>query len=285
MTERVGFSLRRIGTIAGNTFIESLRQKVFNFLLLVALALIASGLFFRQFSFSEQFKFVKDTGLGFMAFFGALIAIVGTAQLLPTEMENRTIYTLLAKPVRRVEFLLGKYVGSLLLLFVSLVLMSLMFGAELMIMEAGAIQEVRRDGPSAPGVTTEQAIRDIQAEARDGDLVKAVLLIQVKVALLAAITLLFSTFSTSMVFNVTMGFMAWIAGTLVEPARDVLVHQPFALALLAIIPDLGVFNVADELVQGLTVTWQHTGLVMGYGLGRILLLIGAAYFIFSQREI
>lgn len=285
MTRRVGFSLRRIGTIAGNTFVESLRQKVFNVLLLVALALIASGLFFRQFSFSEQFKFVKDTGLGFMAFFGALIAIVGTAQLLPAEIENRTIYTLLAKPVRRVEFLLGKYLGSLLLLFVSLLLMGLMFGAELLIMESGAIQELRREGTADPALTPEQAIREIQAEARDLDLVKAVILIQVKIALLAAITLLFSTFSTSMVFNVAMGFMAWIAGSLVEPVREVLVNHPFALALLAIVPDLSAFNVADELVQGLTVSWEHTLLVAGYGLGRTVLILGAGYFIFSQREI
>ena len=109
MTERVGFSLGRVGTVAANTFVESLRQKVYNILIIFALVVIASASFFSQFTFSEQLKFVKDFCLGAVSVFGTLIAIVGTAQLLPAEMESRTIYTILAKPVRRVEFLLGKY--------------------------------------------------------------------------------------------------------------------------------------------------------------------------------
>ncbi len=285
MKPGVGFSVGRIGTLAGNTFTEALRQRVFNVLLLVALALIASGLFFRQFSFSEQFKFVKDTGLGFMAFFGSLIAIVATAQMLPSELESRTIYTVLAKPVRRVEFLLGKYVGCLLLLFVSLLMMAIMFGAELLIMERGALAQLRETGPQMPGLTMDQSIAAIHEQVRDPDLVKAVVLIFAKVSLLAAITMLFATFATSMVFNVAMGFMAWIAGTLVEPVREILGGHPILLALLAALPDLAVFNVADDIVQGLAVSWQHVATVTVYAAGRASLILAAAYFIFAQREI
>ena len=99
-----------------NTLTEAVRQKVFNFFLIIGLVFIASASFFAQFTFGEQMKFIKDTCLGVISVISTLIAIVGTAQLLPSEVENRTIYTILAKPVRRFEFLLGKFFGSLLLL-------------------------------------------------------------------------------------------------------------------------------------------------------------------------
>ncbi|NQU11758.1 ABC transporter permease subunit, partial [bacterium] len=209
-TERVGFSLGRVAVIALNTFTESVRQKVFNVLLIFALVAIASASFFSQFTFSEQLKFVKDFCLGAMAVFGTLIAIVGTALLLPAEIENRTIYTILSKPVRRVEFLLGKYAGSVLLIFLSLVMMSLMFAAALVFKENRLVAERRADVTAAD----DQAAADVQAiheQARDPDVIKGVLLIFVKLALLAAVTLLISTVSHSMVFNVSVALMVFLA--------------------------------------------------------------------------
>ena len=107
--ERVGFSAHRVSVIAVNTLTEAVRQKVFILFLLIGLVFIASAIFFAHFSFGEQMKFIKDTCLGVISVISTLIAIVGTAQLLPSEVENRTIYTILAKPVRRFEFLLGKF--------------------------------------------------------------------------------------------------------------------------------------------------------------------------------
>src|SRR5712671_2114993 len=86
--ERVPFSLGRTWTIAEATFTEAVRQKVFNFLLLAGLIFIASSSFFSQYSFGEQLKSVKDTCLGAISVLGTLIAIVGTAMLLPNEVEN-----------------------------------------------------------------------------------------------------------------------------------------------------------------------------------------------------
>src|SRR5579871_3605149 len=131
--EHVGFSLRRVGVIATNTLTEAIRQKVWIFLVIIGLAI-----FFSQYSFAdqqEQIKFIKDTSLGVISVISTLIAIVGTAQLLPNEVENRTIYTILAKPVRRFEFLLGKFCGSLLLLALSVAAMCVMFALVLWIKE------------------------------------------------------------------------------------------------------------------------------------------------------
>ena len=288
MTERVGFSVARVGTIAANTFTESFRQKVYLVLLLVGLAVLAGALFFVQFSFSEQLKFVKDYCLGVLSVFGTLIAIVGTAQMLPAELDNRTIYTTLAKPVRRLEFLLGKYLGSVMLLLLTVVIMGALFGAVLASKQRRLVADTLREAEhiTNPNMAEVQdTIAKIRAEAFDPDLVKGVVLIFVKLSLLASITLLFSTFSTSMVFNVVAAFMAFFAGHLRATAAEEWARHNVVMYLLAIVPDLSTFNVADDIILGNAIPWSHVNEVALYGLVRIVLIVAAAHFIFSKREI
>ncbi|MGD0016933.1 MAG: ABC transporter permease subunit [Verrucomicrobiia bacterium] len=287
--ERVGFSLRRVWIIGLNTFTESMRQKVFNILLVFALVAIGSASFFTQFTFNVQLKFIKDFCLGAMSVFGTLIAIVGTAQLLPNELENRTIYTILAKPVRRLEFILGKYTGAALLLFLTVLMMSVMTGIVLKFKEvrmiADAQQVVQQSVSPEERSLTEEDLAQIRTETRDMDMVKAVILIFVKLSLLAAITLLISTFSTSMVFNVAIAFMVFFAGHMRSTAAEAWAQHKIWLALLAIIPDLGAFNVADDINLGNMIPWQHVGQVTVDGLGRIVVILIATHLIFAKREI
>jgi hypothetical protein len=287
--EHVGFSLNRVGVIALNTLTEAVRQRVFNFFLIIGLVFIASASFFAQFTFGEQIKFIKDTCLGVISVISTLIAIVGTAQLLPNEVENRTIYTILAKPVRRFEFLLGKFFGSLFLLGVSILAMSLLFGAVLFIKEQGMLRELRQQyagGQSAADAADlNQQMRQIPKEVFDPDLVKAVLADFTKASLVAAITLLVSTFSTSLVFNVVVPFLVFIAGMLRGSAVDVWGGRPVLMALLAVVPDFGFFSIADEINLGNVVPWSHIGEIVFYGLARTLIILVAAHLIFSRREI
>jgi hypothetical protein len=220
-----------------------------------------------------------------LSIFGTLIAIVGTAQMLPAELDNRTIYTTLAKPVRRLEFLLGKYFGSVLLILLTVVVMSLLVALVLVFKEqrlvADTLSAVR--GVRSPEV--EDAIRQIRHDAFDPDIIKGVLLIFMKLSLLASITLLFSTFSTSMVFNVVTAFMAFFAGHLRATPGEVWSQHTAVIWLLAIIPDLSAFNVADDIILGNAIAWSHVNEVALYGLVRIVLILAAAHFIFSKREI
>src|ERR1700678_3665705 len=133
-------SLLRIITIGRNTLTEAVRQKVLNVLLIFSLVLVGSSVLVSQLAtgdldsagiFDAQIKFVKDFGCGSIGLFGFLIALLSTAQLIPQELHNRTIYTILAKPVRRSEFLLGKFFGIGLLLALCVALMSLAFAAAL----------------------------------------------------------------------------------------------------------------------------------------------------------
>ena len=289
--EQVGFSLNRVSVIGVNTLTEAVRQKVFIFLLVIGLVFIALAIFFSQYSLGEQeqMKVIKDTCLGVISVISTLIAIVGTAQLLPSEVENRTIYTILAKPVRRFEFLLGKFYGSVLLLVLSMVAMSLMFGAVLWIKEQGMIRELSQTYLGETRAATEQAnqqIQQIKIAVLDLNLVKAVLADLVKAILVASITLLVSTFSTSLVFNVAVPFMVYVAGMLRGTAVEMWgSSHRLTMALLAIVPDFGLFSLADDINLGNLVSWAHVSQLVVYGLGRMLFIVVAAHLIFSRREI
>src|SRR3712207_6484678 len=132
------FSSRRIAAIAGNTFTELTRLKVFYALLIFALVLIGSSLFMARLTFQQEFQVLKDVSLGAMSIFSSLLAIVAAARLLPQDIEDKTVYAILAKPVPRFEYVTGKLTGVLLLLAASVVLMAAMFAAVLYLREQSA---------------------------------------------------------------------------------------------------------------------------------------------------
>ena len=113
--------------IARTTLGEALRKKILNIFLFGAIAMIIFSVSFAYFSYREELTLIKSMGLGVIAIAGIFIAIIQGINLVPAEVERRTIYTILSKPVRRYEFLLGKYLGSLLTIIVNLGLMSVVF--------------------------------------------------------------------------------------------------------------------------------------------------------------
>ncbi len=113
--------------IAKATFGEALRKKILNVFLLCAIALIVFSVSFAYFTARQEMTIIKSLGLGVIALAGMFISVVLGINLIPAEIEKRTIYTILAKPVKRYEFLLGKFLGGTLTMFVNLALMTLIF--------------------------------------------------------------------------------------------------------------------------------------------------------------
>lgn len=315
----VYFSPRRVWTIALNTLVEVTRQKVFYFLIVFALLMITAANFFSIFTFGEeaqhitQLKFIKDTGLGAISVFGAIIAIVATAQLLPAELENRTIYTILAKPVHRSEFLLGKYLGATLLLVISVALMSTLFLAVVFLKERNLAATTYRETieithaniadnkdmtPQAKEQVMAQAhqkavqvVQEIHKTAGYADIGKALLATTVKVLLIAALTLLFSTFATSLVFTVVVSAMVYFAGHL-EPAAQrfyassgTLLGKFMSGCITWLVPNLAAFDVADDLFVGTPLSWFKLFKIVSYGVFYLLVTLSLAHLIFRQREI
>src|SRR5256885_1150199 len=95
------FSLRRVSAIASNTLTDLTRQKIFYVLLIFALLLIGSSVFMARLSFQQEFRILKDISLGAISIFSSLLAVVATARLISQDIEDRVVYTILAKPVPR----------------------------------------------------------------------------------------------------------------------------------------------------------------------------------------
>ena len=144
------FSPRRIAAITSITFTGLIRQKAFYVVLIFALILIGNSIFMARLSFQQEFQLLKDVSLGAISIFTSLLAIVATARLLSQDIEDRTIYTILAKPVPRFEYLAGKLAGVLLLLALSTLVMSAMFFAVLFLREQTLLNETVRQMAGAP---------------------------------------------------------------------------------------------------------------------------------------
>ena len=275
----VPFSFNRLSIVAGNTFLEAVRQKLFNFLLLLAVTLVASAQLFREFNFgSSELKFIADFGFGAMVFFGSTLTIAATAQLFFSEIENRTALTLLAKPIWRTEFIFGKLLGvfAVVGVFCALttgLLLALIYHRETALMTAH---------PEAF-----EAGRLIHY----GDLFLMGVLQWLKFGVLAAITLLVASFSNTNLYTVIMGFFMLVICHLQYLARDAYSHvTALPLRLLVqglgyVFPNFQVFNLADQIGIGQGIDSLVFVRVSGYALIYIAVFGGLAVYSFSQREI
>jgi ABC-type transport system involved in multi-copper enzyme maturation permease subunit len=252
------FSLGRAGAIAGNTFTGLTRLKIFYVLLLFALLLIGSSAFMAQMTFQQEFQVLKDIGLGAMSLFTSLLAILATARLLPQEIEDRTVYTVLAKPVSRFEYLAGKLLGVLLLLALSLIAMSALFFVVLTLREQSVLSGTARQMSAAPAEQSAEATRLVPASAFNPSVFFGIAAIYAKGCLLAALTLFVSTFATSTIFTTIVMAFVYFIGHLQPIAREYWLQSNTAdwlpktfLAIVALIfPDLQLFNLTDDVVAG-----------------------------------
>jgi ABC-type transport system involved in multi-copper enzyme maturation permease subunit len=305
-------SLGRIIVIARNTLTEAVRQKVLNVLLIFGLVLVGSSVSVSALAtpgidnstlYSEQIKFVKDFGCGAIGLFGFAIALLSVAQLIPQELHNRTIYTILSKPVRRSEFLLGKFVGVVLLLALCVALMSLAFAAALYFQElkdvdlTNNIYNVGKPHWDVnPNVVSlyHHDIQSIAGQVRDPRLIEAILLIFAKLVMTTGIGLLVSTFATSSIFTIVTTFMIYLIGHLEGTARDVWLGHGAETSLwlsslvgviAVLIPDMNSFTIVDEILAGNVVPWAHTMSLLGYASVYLVVLLAVSVVIFDFREI
>ena len=279
--------------IARNTFTELVRQKVFYFLMIFALLVIGNSAFMAKFSFQEQFQMLKDISLGAMSVFGSIIAILATANFLPKDMEDRTIYTILAKPVPRFSYLLGKLCGICSLLAVSILLMSAVFLAVLWIRESTVLAETRAQLQGSSAEEIAAAVKEVTNATFNMNLIPGIAVIFLKSALLASLTLFLSTFATSSIFTILMATALYFIGHLQSTAReywlagvDVQWWSRLLAALVSLLfPDLQAFNLTDDIIAGAAVPMAVFAGTIGLGLLYISVYFSLAALVFSDREL
>jgi ABC-type transport system involved in multi-copper enzyme maturation permease subunit len=254
----------KIVPIALNTFRESVRDRVLYNLILFVLLLVGASIFLGELSMSQEAKIIVDIGLYAMRFFGVLIAIFIGIGLVYKEIDKRTIYSLLAKPLQRHEFILGKYFGLCLTLFVNSLVMALGISLALLWVKGGADPMQIKIWPTA-------------------------YLIFLELMVMTAISLLFSSFS-SPALSALLTFFLFIIGTRSADLKLFAATVSSGLvkmvcqAMYYLLPNLDNFNFIMATAHGKTPPLQMVGAATLYAALYIAGLLAATVMIFQRRN-
>lgn len=253
--------LLRIQTIAWNTLREAVRSKVLYVLLFFALVLIGTGVLLSTLSYVERERILQDVGLASIRLFGAAIAIFVGVGLIHKEVDRRTVFTILSKPVSRTEFLVGKFAGLVATLWL-----------QVAIMAAGFV-----------------VVSILAGAPLDAGYAKALVLVAGELAVLVAVATLFSSFTTPMLASL-FGAGFYLAGHLTRDLRELgaqsgsLVAERVTLVIHRVLPDLEAFNASLEAVHQVPIPASAVWQPLLYGAGYCTMLLLLAALIFERRD-
>jgi len=247
--------------VAGNTFRETIRDKILYNLVLFAVLLIGTSTLLGTLTIGEQARIVNDLGLAAINLVAVIIAIFVGIGLVTKEIERRTVYTILARPITRVQFVLGKYMGLGLIVIVNIAIMFVMFLGTIL----------------------------LTGNVIHGSLFQAVELILVETLLVMAMALFFSTFSSS-TLSATMTLGLFVIGYLTSDLKGIAEKsqsqftEAALTALYYICPNLEMLNIKGQAASGLLVAAGYQATATVYGLLYAGLLLTGACFIFQRRD-
>ncbi len=250
-----------ISVIALNTFRENLRDKILYNLVFFAVMLIGLSVLLADLTIMEHHRMIKDMGLAAINVVGLIIAIFTGIGLVNKEIERRTVYTIMARPISRTTFILGKYCGLALTLLINILVMLGVF----------------------------LAILGLYGVPITWTLFQAVQLIFVEMLLITAMALLFSTF-TSSTLSAIVTLALYVIGHLIGDLKGLtqngqtIVLKNVVSALSYLCPNLELLNIKGQAAMGVTVTASYEALASVYGLSYTAASIALACMIFQRRD-
>jgi ABC-type transport system involved in multi-copper enzyme maturation permease subunit len=250
--------------IVRNTFREAVRDRVLYNLILFALLLIGSAIFVGELSGGQEAKIVIDLGLSAMLLFGAFIAIFVGVGLVHKEIERRTLYAILSKPIGRGQFLFGKYLGLNLTLLVNIVVMGIGVVLALLYTRRSLDPLVWKIWP-------------------------AILLIYFELLIVTAIALVFSSFS-SPALSALLSFFIFVIGhfssdlkALSESVASIPARWLFRV-LYYLLPNFSNFSAITATAHGATPDARTVAGAMLYGALYVGVLLSLAALVFRRRN-
>ena len=294
------FSPSRIWVITTNTFTQLVRMKVFYFL--IAFAILSAGLNLLEFdtgatdTSEQKLRSVKSLSFFIIRSFSIVFAIAATAILIPKDIEERTLYTILCKPVPRLDYLTGKFLGVFLLMGVAIAVMSLLLNGIIHYHTVAAmIEETARF--QAAGASEQTIALRMQELSRYGvtwSLQYASLAILMEATLIAGVALLISTFSSSTLFTIVSTVVIFFIGHFQADAREYYLSKQslgetdsttYLTQLVAILfPDLQLFGVSDGLLKGKTISLAQMGQLALTMLLQCGMYLALSWFAFRKKE-
>ncbi len=266
--------MRTISLIAVAVFRESVRDRVPYAMVVFAVLLMAASYLIAQMTAGQDMKIIKDLGLAALSIFGLFIAVFIGIGLVSKEVEKKSVFGMLSKPVSRSQFVLGKYAGLVMTLAVNLGVMTIAYYAVLYYMYLNSSAAARAGWP---------------APAMDPRLLIAIGLIFAELMLVTAVALFFSTYSSPLLATLlTIGL--WVAGHFnadlrnFETVVDSAAVAALARAIYYVLPNLAPFDVKAEVVYGMPIAMRHVLYTVAYAIVYITTLLVAAVAIFRRRD-
>lgn len=256
--------ISRLSAITLNTFREAVRDRVLYNLILFVLLLVASAPLFGQISIGLERLILVNVGLSSISIFGVIIAVFVGIGLVSKEIDKKTLYTILSRPVRRWEFIVGKYFGLLVTLVVNTALMTVGFYLALLI----NAQRLHRS---------------------DALILVAIYFIVLQLMMMVALTLLFSTFS-SPIFSAIFAFALFVIGTFAEDLKNFAALAQGGVRWLItgvsyVVPNFASLNVISQTAHnqavGTSLVWFNTLYAVCYSAA----VTAAAVLIFERRNL
>lgn len=254
--------LARIGTIALNTLREAIRDRVLYNLVLFVLMITAAAVFLGEITAGNEARVIVNLGLSATLLFGTFIAVFVGIGLVSKEIERRTVYALFAKPLRRSEFIVGKYLGLCLTLLVNTAVMGLGVSLALLYVHHGDL------ALSIWG---------------------AVALIFFELAVITAVAILFSSFSSpalSALFTVAIFLIGHFSSSLKDLAQTLgsQVSRDVITVIYYLLPNFSHFSFITSASHGDTPPAATFAQAAVYALVFIVVLIWATVLIFNRRN-
>ena len=295
--------------VATTTFHEAIRRRWVTALLGFAIVMLAVSTFFTWMQPGSQQKFLRDYGLGFTVIMTLIAAVFLGVALIPPEIERRTIFTILSKPVTRVEFLIGKYLGLMFTLMLNLAVMGTIFliSYGLFVIQKDGADALKGANFLANIVNLPQAyalanqadnigvsINGVGADL--ASLARALLLHLGTLSIMASFAIMLSQFLTG-ITAIIISFVVYFLGQSAaywqrlsggggDDATPVLTGPVRVIAdgVYAVLPHLDTFDVRERLVNDLPVGWNYMLKAGSAGMTYTAVMLAVAYFAFSERE-
>jgi ABC-type transport system involved in multi-copper enzyme maturation permease subunit len=255
--------MRTIYLVALNTFKETIRNKVLYNILLVAAVVLLLAMSFGDLSVMSRVQVMSDFGLATMSLTGLLLAVFIGVGVLGAEIADKTVYGVLCKPVDRIQFIVGKFLGLFVTLALNFILIALIFVTAITIMTDRAPQAA---------------------------IFSAVLLLMVEMSVIIAAAIAWSCFTTPTLAAIfTLSF--YVAGhlndliTLSADAQSNPALKAILVALHYILPNLEYFNIRTAVVFGLNVAQGHVCFATIYGLLYTGLLLLISSVLFDRKDL
>jgi hypothetical protein len=281
--------------IARNTVGDALRKRVLLVFMLIAIVMLFLAVILAYFSERERMVMFKSVAFTILLIFGALIAITTSIFLIPNEIEKRTIYSVLSKPVQRWEFFIGKFLGGALTVLISLFLMSIVLGVVIFMMSAQAPTGADPTGAVAQQAQKLDAREWFQRGGRELALVaRGTSVIYFELVLLTAIASFLSLFLTPTV-NFSVTALLFTVGSFQDVLaawtrrNDVLLAKWVATAFYYVTPHFQDFNIMGSLVHPevplKTSPILYAIQVSAYGVVYAMVLLLAGILAFDRKEV